>query len=331
MLVLALACRRPPAPPPPPPHTGAESAAPTGDTGPAHTGVRRPSGDTGATGRTHTGGPACDALPAGPVPYSERTGAVATEDLAFDDAGNLLGSDRVHLYRTDGAGQATVWVPNLGDTGGIEELPDGSWALARRGDGVVERLDASGGRTVLLSGLGFSNHVEVDPAGYLYTADLFGHQVVRLTLATGEQVPIAEIADASGMALSLDRATLYVSSWFASDVFAVPLGPGGATGPPRRVVDLTDDHGLDDLALDACGNLYLAAYYAKQVLRADPATGAAEVLIDVDDPELMVSGLEWGRGLGGFGEEQLHVSNPWCCRPPYDRMLVLEVGVPGRR
>jgi sugar lactone lactonase YvrE len=170
--------------------------------------------------------------------------------------------------------------------------------------------------------------VEVDPAGYLYADDLFTGRVVRLTLATGELVELATVADASGMALSLDRRTLYVNSWFESDVYAVPLGPDGATGAPVRVVDLPAVHGLDDLALDACGNLYLAGYYSKQVLRAEPATGEVVVLAEVTDPELMVSGLEWGRGVGGFGEEQLHVSNPWCCH--FDRMLVLEVGVPGR-
>lgn len=321
--LLAAACTRPP-PPERADHSAAvdHSAAPHSAGVAAHTG-----GSTGATAHTG-GGLACDALPAGPAPSFERVGLVATEDLAFDAEGNVLGGDRSQLFLTDAAGVRTVLVPNLGEVGGIEELPDGSWALARRSDGYVEQLLPSGSRSVLVPGLQFSNHVEVDPAGYLYADDLFTGRVVRLTLATGELVELATVADASGMALSLDRRTLYVNSWFESDVYAVPLGPDGATGSPVRVVDLPAVHGLDDLALDACGNLYLAGYYSKQVLRADPATGEVVVLAEVTDPELMVSGLEWGRGVGGFGEEQLHVSNPWCCH--FDRMLVLEVGVPGR-
>jgi sugar lactone lactonase YvrE len=86
---------------------------------------------------------------------------------------------------------------------------------------------------------------------------------------------------ANGMALSADRATLYVAETFARRVVRIPIGPDGAAGGAEPFV--TDVPALPDgLAFDVDGRLYIACYEPSRIYRAEP-DGRLDLL--VDDPE----------------------------------------------
>jgi sugar lactone lactonase YvrE len=113
--------------------------------------------------------------------------------------------------------------------------------------------------------------------------DVPGPGVWRFDLESGEGGPwyAAPTNFANGMALSLDRETLYVIETFARRVIRVPIGPDGSAGAAEVFVEGIERL-PDGLAFDVDGNLYIACYEPSRLFRVDPG-GKLDLLID--DPE----------------------------------------------
>jgi sugar lactone lactonase YvrE len=81
--------------------------------------------------------------------------------------------------------------------------------------------------------------------------------------------------------------------------------------------------GIDGLGVDACGNVYASEFTYGIVWRISPA-GEIERLVDL--PSHWVPNIKWGRGLGGFGRDQMFVADR-----DESRLFAVAVGVPGAR
>lgn len=129
--------------------------------------------------------------------------------------------------------------------------------------------------------------VDVD-RNCLYVSDsrpagLAGPSIWRFDLDSGQPTVWHEppLNFANGLALSPDRASLYVAETFSRRVLRVPMLEDGAAGAAEVFVDGIERL-PDGLAFDDDGNLYIACYEPSRLYRATPE-GTLELFID--DPE----------------------------------------------
>jgi gluconolactonase len=110
-----------------------------------------------------------------------------------------------------------------------------------------------------------------------------GPSVWRFDLETGEGGVWYDrpLTFANGMALSPDRANLYVVETFARRVSRIPIRQDGSPGEAETFV-AGIDRLPDGLAFDVEGNLYISCYEPSRLYCARP-DGRLELLID--DPE----------------------------------------------
>jgi hypothetical protein len=104
--------------------------------------------------------------------------------------------------------------------------------------------------------------------------------------------------------------------------------PGICTATDEGVICKPSDNngspgGIDGLGVDACGNVYASEFTHGIVWRISPA-GEIEHLVDL--PSNWVPNIKWGRGVGGFGREQMFVADR-----QDGRLFAVSVGVPGAR
>ena len=83
---------------------------------------------------------------------------------------------------------------------------------------------------------------------------------------------------------------------------------------------------VDGLAVDACGNLYVANFMTLQLLKITPDAQVSVYVDWSDTPELYGHGVIFGNGVGGFREDALYLPMP------YNNNTVQEivVGIPSR-
>lgn len=109
--------------------------------------------------------------------------------------------------------------------------------------------------------------------------------------------------------------------------YETPTGsvPGQCTqrGPSLECLPTSGTPGgLDGIAVDACGYVYVTEYTTGKIYRLDPSGGLAALAAVVDN--FWIPNMHWGTGVGGFEKNILYVA---------DRddggLHALEVGVPG--
>ncbi len=227
------------------------------------------------------------------------------ENLAFDGAGSLylsdIGGDR--LLKADSAGNAVV-VDHVPGMHGMVFGPDGLLYIgATAEDGTagvwVYSSLAPPVRHFLFGGLEAANGMAFDQAGNLYVSSPLGTRapyLVRsaapyhswtpwtteygmngLVLDTDGSLVAAVTADQSSPILRISTSDPNDVQTIARLTFgAATLQPGlhAPAGPPVIV-----PKGLDDLTLGEDGLIYAAAHVTGELLRVDPATGEACVLM----------------------------------------------------
>ncbi|MDP6945728.1 MAG: hypothetical protein QF464_16375, partial [Myxococcota bacterium] len=67
----------------------------------------------------------CDEIPQGPFELVKLDGPLASEDLAFDRLGHLVGSNDNAIFKSPYSGSPQVWVPNIEFRAGLRFLPTG--------------------------------------------------------------------------------------------------------------------------------------------------------------------------------------------------------------
>ena len=228
-----------------------------------------------------TGVAACTG--AGPTTTLVRDGSWL-ESSAFDGAGRLIYTDAISgkLAALDAPGAPRRSLGRAVLPGGLSLAADGRLALASGntlsrvvGGASVYLLDtATGGKTRIASKLVGANGLAHDPfSGTTYTSDEFASQIDRV--GPDGKVTLSwwhGTGGVNGLALSPDGRTLYANLSTLARVVAIDT----ETRVARTIYRVPGLVPLPDgIALDRDGRLYVAVYFAGEVLRIDPSTGAA--------------------------------------------------------
>ncbi len=296
------------------PTTGeGSSTAEAGTSTSSSTGDGSSSSGTGdgssSTGDGTTGAPIdCAAIPQGPLTYTIKYGPKASEDLAFDDQGNLIGALNGDLFKTSYDGPSQLWVPGAGSViAGLRANADGM-IVYNDGSGTMFRINMQGAREPVLSGLEYANGLEVDTLGFVYVAEQNGGRVRRVDPATGEFTVLAEGLDnPNGLSFSPDYRRLYVGSFGGGTITAIDLDEQMVTTNVGPFAGNIGNGALDGMAVDACGNVYVCEYIAAVVWRISPDGGVMSPLVNLNADTSWIPNMQWGSGVGGWDRETLYV------------------------
>jgi hypothetical protein len=277
-----------------------------------------------------SGAPAvdCAALPPGPFPLVKLQGPIASEDLAFDRAGNVVGSNDQAIFKSSYGGSPQVWVPKLDFRAGMRFLPSGHLIVADDTKGEIVRVDPDGVKVPIMTGLSYPNGITVDMAGMVYFSEHDADTVWRLHPFTGDATVITTaVANPNGLTFSPDFKTLYIGGFNGDPVvWAVSISPAGVPGKLVPFASFgTGWH--DGMGVDVCGNLYVADYEAPaRIYRVSPDGQTATVIIDASSlPNAYLPNLQWGSGLGGWDAHALYLPDGW-----NKGVFEVVIGVPGK-
>jgi len=135
----------------------------------------------------------------------------------------------------------------------------------------------TGATQTYATGLGMANGLAKGPDGAIYATNDGGFDIDRVQ---GGQVthPWAMVYSTNGVAVSPDRAYVYVSQTFApAAIQRISIAEPSQVAPYAVAQGADMSAGLDDMTIDGQGNLYVAANGAGQVWKVD-TSGAICVL-----------------------------------------------------
>ncbi len=201
-----------------------------------------------------------------------------------------------------GVGPRDILAADFGPTNVFQDGPND--------DGIVWRITPEGRKTVAASGIADPNFVLVLPDGTFLVSDDGTDKIYRVR---GEEVSLwsTTVSYPNGMALSLDDRILYVAQIFKSinplvgedRLWAFDLAEGFAAGP-LTLAARTGEGGIDGLAADELGRIYVADNGAGKVFRFDPRSNET-ILIAEGMPG--VASLVFGEG--DFDREALYATS----------------------
>jgi enterochelin esterase family protein len=239
---------------------------------------------------------------------------VAVEGLGFADglscdaAGNLyfadLRGDAAGVYRLAPDGTKTKIA--AGGKSGTRIGPDGR--LYACGGKKLVAFDLSGGgkETTIADGLG-TNDLAVSSHGHVYITDTGKKQVTLVDPKTGQaKAADVGIAAPNGIGLSPDHATLYVSDYGGTNVYAFKVQPDGTLTGKKALMTMKAPEnkptvaGGDGMAIDAAGRVYVTTALGLQVFDAN-----GHLLGVLPKPG---NGPLVSAGFGGKNLDQLYVA-----------------------
>jgi sugar lactone lactonase YvrE len=189
------------------------------------------------------------------------------DDIWFTDVAQggvrQIGSDRILL-------ESRTMI------GGLLLNGDGSLLVAGEG-GIRWANPMSGASGTLVDGFDGVNEMHPDGRGGMIfgTIDLPGilrgdkpgpSSIVRLAADRETTVLRDGLAFANGLAVSLDRSTLFFNESFAA-TRSFPIDASGALGEPTTLLDKPD---CDGMALDCEGNIWISGFYSGELLCVRP-------------------------------------------------------------
>ncbi len=254
----------------------------------------------------------CNALKPLPITATALEGFTDAEDFAFDAEGNVVSEKTGNVVKQPKDGARVLFSPNIGafETAGTRYLSNGDLMLADVDNGGLLRFDAAGSPTTVLSGFAYPNGLEVGMDDFVYVAEHNAGNIRRVNPDTGEFTIIASGLDApNGLSFSPDYRTLYVNSFGGGTVHSITVDDQGAWSDPVLLGTTNDGGGgggLDGMAVDACGNVYVTEYIAGFVWRFTPE-GVREKVAEL--PSQWIPNMHWGSGIGGWDENILYVAD----------------------
>jgi hypothetical protein len=246
-------------------------------------------------GSTHPGRPPADeSVPAQLV----AKGIYDAENLAFDPQGRLFVSASGCLYVITGLGRdpESVRMTRALDLdavfAGLALGPDGClYAVCyHHMKTQILRIDLAGEGfpySVYLDGvIKTPNGLRFDDSGVLYAAD-FGFyapgmgRILKIERdpahpdRAGKVTPLVTgLWGPNGIVIDRDRGRLYFTETVAGKIQYLEKGPEGFRSEPRLLMNVEEEGPrfpiLDDLALDALGNLYVCQYNGDRILVVSP-------------------------------------------------------------
>jgi sugar lactone lactonase YvrE len=236
--------------------------------------------------------PACEGWQAKTL--AEGLGSL--ENIEPDGSGGLLISATTQgaIVRLTPDGKTSVLIPGVTAPGGLR-VRDGrlffntgdSFQAGVTGstDGTIDTFDfASGKRATYASGLTMPNGLAFLPNGDAVTSrDVNGGPtgITRVPASDPSKIQTrwAALADSNGMAVDPSGKWLYVVETFTAQarVYRVLIADPTQIEVVAELAGVGSPapKGLDDMTIDSAGVLYITANGSGEVLRLDPATGAA--------------------------------------------------------
>jgi hypothetical protein len=249
----------------------------------------------------------CDSLSASPQ-VTLLPGFVGTEDITFDDVGNVLESDQVNIYKTTRQGMRKTFVPNLPFRAGMRMTRTGKLIVNDETTGTLWRIDPNGTRTPLMTGLQYPNGMEIGNDGYVYFTDQSSETVYRVDPETGAHTTMTTmVPQPNGLTFNTTYDKLYIGSFCGSQdraIYQLEVGPGGVPGALSKYKTGVGSGCHDGMAVDACGNLYVADYGESIVYRISPSGEVKAILQGFGSYH---ANFDWGRGVGGWLSDRLYI------------------------
>ena len=260
----------------------------------------------------------CAALPTSPTVDQFITGARGYHGLAIDDAGFIVGSGDVSLWKCDYQGNASLWVPQQGNGQEMVYLPNGHLAWVVDTVASLRTYDLKGTSTDLTGAQGAYGLV-YGPDDYLYMVQ--SGTVKRVDPYNGDTTTLVDLPNGGrSLDFSPDYSKLYVSTSAVGVIYEVELDANlDPIGEPTVLASNLGDF-LDGLRTDICGNLYVPCYGSSRLYRIAP-DGTVETFVNWPNLQEYGHGAIFGNGVGGWSATSLFMP------VPYAGHTVKEVGV----
>ncbi len=281
----------------------------------------------------------CTQVPDAPLEINElgalgETRPRGSHDLAFDAGGLMTGFDGASLVRVSRSldDLRVLSTADFGGEGpeGMEYLPDGRLITGSPNFGVFT-LWPSGAMEPMLPDLREIYGILLGPDGLIYAAD--NYRIYRIDPDTAAMEVLADSAASPDperfmprvLNFSLDYRKMYVGT-YANHLFTIDLDENlDPVGDPQFWMDLPGfSSGVDALAVDVCGNLYVPSY-PDELHRITPE-GVLSLYHKWPEMDHFGHGARWGTGFDGWRTDALYMPQHY-----YDHSVVEVVtGVPGR-
>lgn len=241
----------------------------------------------------------------------EVDGAVGYHDVIFDTEGYIIGGDLSSLIKADYEGNSEVYLPGEGYVQQMDWLPDGDMVVANALEGALIRFSPEGGRSTLTTDI-YAYEVLVGPDGMIYAAD--NSVVWRVDPETGDKERLLVAGDVPGgprvLAFSLDYTQMFIGTQSGTRLYRVELDD---TYTPVTEPEVFAD-GLaasyhDGMALDVCGNIYVATYADLSLYRVTP-DGEVDRYWQAGASDYG-HGMQWGIASFGWREDALYQPRPY--------------------
>ena len=270
----------------------------------------------------------CEGISDGPFPLIKLNGPIASEDLAFDAEGNLVGSNDNAIFKSPYTGSPQVWVPNIQFRAGLRFLPTGDLVVNNDETGQFLRIEPDGTIHVVLNNLAYPNGLAVHLDGRVIVTEHDAKRVLQVDPYENTSNVISQgvIKNPNGAAFSPDYSRLYIAGFSGvGTIYAFPVDSEGEIGDLFEWKTDVGTGWLDGIGVDLCSNVYIADYYATKVFRFDKdGNGQTTVMEGQSGTNTYLPNMQWGSGLGGWDNKKLYLPDGW-----NKDVFEVDMGVPG--
>ncbi len=232
----------------------------------------------------------------------------------------LTGMQAGHIWRYDPkSGQTVVFRSPSGMSNGIIFDLEGRMVVVEQADfggRRITRTDMTTGKSTILAGLyngrpfNSPNDLVIDESGRIYFTDprYLGHEpieqpvmgVYRIDPDKSVHLIITDAGKPNGILISPDQKTLYVSvgdngamgllpegmqsAWGRRTVLAYDLAADGTAKFRKVLIDVFPKYGVDGMAIDVDGNLYITAWPPRGIWVFSPEGKELSFIPTPEDP-----------------------------------------------
>jgi len=323
------------------------SAGPTSDPDTSNPSSSSSSSEGESTDDATTGpvGPCLD-LPLGPLAVEEFmfTGSPLdgnSEDLTFSTVGAIITRNGPDLVQISPAGVVTPIATDMAlpNTYGLRWTAAGNVVAASASTGEILQITPGGTVTALWSGLGIPNAVYPALDGNLFFTDYTGALAAWIDPAGTMLTEIGsggdEAPEANGIVYDPDRDFVFYVTYGPGAIFRVDVTDLDNPGVPQTIATITSEGGgdmvgLDGLAMDECGNLYIidqnqgapGSLYRLLLDGAGAVVGAPQLLVEEFPDGVANPVFAQGPGWESFDTTLFAIGLP-------GRIFLVDVGVSG--
>lgn len=304
------------------------------------------SGESSSDGATTEPVDPCMDVPMGPFAVQEFmfTGTPLdgnSEDLTFSSVGAIITRNGNDLVQISPAGVVTPIATDIAlpATYGLRWTAAGNVVTASGTTGEILQITPAGAVTPFWSGLAIPNAVYPAPDGNLFFTDYLGALAAWIDPAGTTLTELGaggdEAPQANGIIYDPDRSFVYYVTYGPGVVFRVDVTDLDNPGAPVAIATITseggaDQVGLDGVAMDECGNLYIidqnqgapGSLYRLFLDAAGDVVGAPQLMVESFPDGVANPVFAQGPGWEAFDTYLFAVGLP-------GRIFMLDVGVAG--